>query len=568
MTQNIHKKYLAIVFLFCILFFILPEFSFAEKIEHYRLEQNGETTGFCEIEKTIRKDGSYLILERVYFPYDYFPNTVVREIIFQPESGKITKFKKTTYYDDGREIVVLNKGEAGFNQLLDYGRIFYINKNIRGIEGVDFLEDLSPALFSIFMDRNKQNTDGKRKVKYLIPSADASIKEGGLERKFGNYYFSGIFNSIIKMTDGKIKKIIFPNDSLMFFRIDKSFKEVMIRNPGIIIKQYNNKDNSFTNSPVNISSKKINIYIAPPYKKLSHPYKEIPVSFISHDGTRISGILSIPKAKAPHPGFILVPGSGSYDRSGGGLLYHISDMLARNGIATLRYDKRGVGESDGICNRATLNDLVLDADSAVEFLAGRKEIDPLRMGILGHSEGALIASRVAIDNKNIRGVILMASPSVRMFPDMVMEQSIFFDNFNGWTKEASLKLRESITDVKTRIDNGHAWYEFNGSRISMKSLISYYKSPDPLKVIKNIKCPAIVLHGENDIIVPVRHGKNIYLALKESGNENIRMIILTDTGHFFGEFIQPGKSYPYRKYVKPYDQILDSIIKWVREYYI
>lgn len=550
---------------------MLIEFSHANKIEYYRLEQNGETVGFCEIEKTAREDGSYLVLERVYFPYNYFPNTVIREIIFQPENRKITKFKKTTYYDGGREIVDFIKGEACFNQLLDYGRIFYINKNIRGIDGTDFtdfLEDLSPALFSVFIDRNKQNTDGKRNVKYLIPSADAEIKEGVLERKFGNYHFRGRFDSIIKMTDGKIKKIIFPDDSLTFYRIDKSFREVMTRNPGIKIKQYRNKEHSFANSLIDISSKKINVLIAPSYKKLSHPYKEIPVSFKSHDGTKISGILSIPKNNAPYPAFILVPGSGSYDRSGGGLLYHISDMLARSGIATLRYDKRGVGESDGICNRATLNDLVLDADSAVGFLAGRKEVDPLRMGILGHSEGALIASRVAIDNKNIRGVILMASPSVRMFPDMVMEQSIFFDNFNGWTKEASIKLRDSIKDVKSRIDNGHIWHEFNGSRIPMKSLISYYKSPDPLKVIKNIKCPALVLHGENDAIVPVRHSKNIYLTLKESGNENIRMVIFTDTGHFFGEFILPGKSYPYRKYVKPYDQVLDSIIKWVREYYI
>lgn len=516
----------------------------AHEADYYEILQDDYKIGTCEITKETGEDGNTIIItEKVYSPYDYFPGLVTREIHYDRKEKIITGYRKITGFDGGSELIRLDRTGSAMKQVLDFGRIFFIDENIPLPGKTAFIEEGSPALWEMFLGENILERDKKVEVKYLLPSADAREHTGTLEKKNDTYIFSGNINSSARLEDGKIRDIDFPGESRRFRRV----------------KEKPQLEGDFT--------RKGEILKAPAYKKLFPPYREIPVKCPGHDGTMLAGVLTLPKGEGPHPAFVLVPGSGSYDREGGGLLYTISDSLARLGAITLRYDKRGVGESGGDYQKADLEDFTLDADAWVEFLAKRPEVDKMRMGILGYSEGALSAARVALDNKNIRGIILMASPSTRMFPEMATEQAVFYDNINGWAREAADSIQKNLEVIKNSLVAGHLWFQYNGCRIPMMTLRSYYLMPDPLKVVSQLRIPVLVLHGENDNVVPIRHSQNIYLELKKAGNRNITMVTFTDTGHSFGKMIPEGKAYPCRKHIKPHGEILDSIINWVKEKY-
>ena len=132
------------------------------------------------------------------------------------------------------------------------------------------------------------------------------------------------------------------------------------------------------------------------------PYKEEEVKIENEKaGISLAGTLIMPENGNNFPALILIAGSGrnNRDETEMGHFLLLSDFLTRNGYAVLRCDKRGVGESEGDYGSATTFDFADDTRSAIRFLKGRLEIDHERIGLLGHSEGALIAPIIAADNK-------------------------------------------------------------------------------------------------------------------------------------------------------------------------
>lgn len=143
------------------------------------------------------------------------------------------------------------------------------------------------------------------------------------------------------------------------------------------------------------------------------PYTAIDVSF-GDDGITLAGTLTLPEGDGPFPAAVLISGSGQQDRDET-LMGHkpflvLADHLARSGIATLRYDDRGVGESTGNPIGATTVEFAMDTTLAVDFLAGREEVDTV--GLIGHSEGGLIAPMVAGTYAGTAFVILLAGPGL------------------------------------------------------------------------------------------------------------------------------------------------------------
>jgi len=143
--------------------------------------------------------------------------------------------------------------------------------------------------------------------------------------------------------------------------------------------------------------------------------REVELSFRS-EGLTLAGTLALPQGEGPFPAVLLLPGSGPVDRdeNAPGLpidfFREAAHRLAREGIASFRYDKRGVGESEGDLSRAGMRDLVRDARAALEFLRSREEVDPRRVFVLGHSEGGVLAPLLASEG-GVAGVILVAAPA-------------------------------------------------------------------------------------------------------------------------------------------------------------
>lgn len=143
------------------------------------------------------------------------------------------------------------------------------------------------------------------------------------------------------------------------------------------------------------------------------PYSDKEVSFLSNDGgVKLAGTLSVPNGKGPFPAVVLIAAAGPEDRredAEGHLVFVVlADHLLRKGVAVLRYDKRGVGASTGDFAKATFADRVSDAHEGFRYLASRAEVDPRRVGVIGHSEGGSIAPAVAAMDRNVAFVVALA----------------------------------------------------------------------------------------------------------------------------------------------------------------
>ena len=131
-------------------------------------------------------------------------------------------------------------------------------------------------------------------------------------------------------------------------------------------------------------------------------------------GVTLTGTFSKPVGAGPFATVVLIAGTGPNDRDedlmGHKLFLVLADTLNRQGIAVLRYDKRGVGASTGNYATATTADFTSDALAAVAYLKTRADVDQNHIGLLGHSEGGLIAPAVAVADPAVAFVVLMAGP--------------------------------------------------------------------------------------------------------------------------------------------------------------
>lgn len=156
------------------------------------------------------------------------------------------------------------------------------------------------------------------------------------------------------------------------------------------------------------------------------PYRVEEVRFESAPGVTLAGTLTTPERPGPHPAVVLISGSGPQDRDetvfGHRPFLVLADHLTRRGLAVLRFDDRGVGKSSGDFGTATSEDFARDVAAAVSFLEAREEIDPARIGLLGHSEGGIIAPMVARDRDDVAFVVLLAGTGVSG-ADLLVEQS-------------------------------------------------------------------------------------------------------------------------------------------------
>lgn len=268
------------------------------------------------------------------------------------------------------------------------------------------------------------------------------------------------------------------------------------------------------------------------------PYKEKEVKIKTPDEkVKLYGTLTIPETKGPHPAVLLISGSGQQNRDEE-LMGHkpflvLADYLTRNGIAVLRYDDRGVGKSTGDYKNATTLDFANDAEAAFNFLAKQKHILKNKIGIIGHSEGGLIAPIIASHNNKVSFIVLMAGPSVpgsiiipdqqelilkasgeqesevekqfalnKQIVDYIAKNTATADiqqdlakNIENWMKELKISVPKS-TSVKTFARQS----AYSMSNSWMRAFITL----SPQHYIDKVECPILALFGENDLQVSVR----------------------------------------------------------------
>ncbi|PJA98262.1 MAG: alpha/beta hydrolase [Ignavibacteriales bacterium CG_4_9_14_3_um_filter_30_11] len=337
----------------------------------------------------------------------------------------------------------------------------------------------------------------------------------------------------------------------------------------------------------------------PQEPKPPYPYLVEDVTFRNNkDNIKFAGTLTLPKGNGPFRTAILITGSGPQNRDeellGHKPFWIIADYLTRNGVAVLRYDDRGTGKSEGDFPKATSLDFAVDAMAAVEYLKTRKEIDVNKIGLIGHSEGGLIAPIVATKNNSVAYIVLLAGTGLPG-SEIITLQSELISRANGETeeniklgKDFNIKVFNEINsstddvDLKEKLDKMfNDFYDglsekeqkklgsketFTAKEINLLSpWFRYFLKYDPRPTLEKVKCPVLAINGSKDLQVPSKENlREIENALKKGGNKNYQIIELSELNHLFQTAVT-GLPMEYSKITETFSHTaLKTIIDWIK----
>jgi pimeloyl-ACP methyl ester carboxylesterase len=311
------------------------------------------------------------------------------------------------------------------------------------------------------------------------------------------------------------------------------------------------------------------VFTRPQEPKRPYPYLDEEVTYENRKAkVKFAGTLTLPKGKGPFPAVLLITGSGPQNRDEE-LLGHkpfliLADYLTRQGIAVLRVDDRGVGGSTGKTMESTTADFAEDALAGVEYLKGRKEVNPKQIGLIGHSEGGVVAPLAASQSKDVAFIVLLAGTGLpgddvlRLQTPLILKASGSSEKMLVWLKTAQALIlkaaRENKSEGEVFIAFTKAWAEAwvkvpeeekkdakeaeLVARQLFKSLSSpwfrFFLTHDPRPALRKVTCPVLALNGELDLQVPPKeHLAEIGKALKEAGNSDVTLKEFPFLNHLF-----------------------------------
>jgi len=236
----------------------------------------------------------------------------------------------------------------------------------------------------------------------------------------------------------------------------------------------------------------------------------------------------------------------------------LADYLTRRGIAVLRADDRGVGGSSRGSANDTSDNYVGDTLAGVEFLKTRKEIDPKHIGLIGHSEGGLIAPLAAVRSNDVAFIVLMAGPGLVGDKLLVMQNRLIA------TAECDKEVKESMAEAErlfaiaknekdpaiakqkiqaetARIEETarkHLEAQLGSAAARINEVLTpwfrFFLSYDPRPTLMKVRVPVLAINGEKDTQVPAKEDlAAIEQALKDGGNRDYKIVLLPGLNHLF-----------------------------------
>ena len=276
--------------------------------------------------------------------------------------------------------------------------------------------------------------------------------------------------------------------------------------------------------------------------------------------------------KVPMPAIVLVGGSGPTDRDETvfniPVFGQLSSALADAGLLVIRYDKRGVGQSGGRLESAALADFAEDLRAVVKYTADRKDVNPKRIAVAGHSEGGAVALLAAAKDKRIAAVVLMAAPGVRG-SDLILEQQQHLlerSVMSDADRQAKVELQKKINDavisgngwegvppeVRRQVDN--PWFQ---------SLLVF----DPAKTLSDVRQPVLIVQGELDTqVAPANADRLLTLARGRKNSPPSDIVKLPGLNHLLvGAETGEVDEYPSLKGRHVAGEVSSAIASWLQK---
>ncbi|MGC1647509.1 MAG: alpha/beta fold hydrolase, partial [Candidatus Sulfotelmatobacter sp.] len=317
-----------------------------------------------------------------------------------------------------------------------------------------------------------------------------------------------------------------------------------------------------------------------------YPYHDEDVSYENKaQNVTLAATVTIPQGKGPFPGVVLITGSGPQDRDES-LLGHkpflvLSDYLTRHGIAVLRADDRGVGKSTGIFAKGTTADFATDAEAGVAYLKTRPEIDPHKIGLVGHSEGGVIAPMVAARNKDVAFIVMMAGtgvPGDQILPAQGEAIEIAMGKSPEQAAKNAANEKEMLRLVETEKDDAILQKELKekmagevpeaqiGLQISQITSVwfRYFLTYDPATALRKVTCPVLAINGSLDKqVLPSQNLPAIRKALADADNQHAEVDELPGLNHLF-QTAKTGSPTEYSTIEETMSPIaLDKMATWI-----
>jgi pimeloyl-ACP methyl ester carboxylesterase len=334
------------------------------------------------------------------------------------------------------------------------------------------------------------------------------------------------------------------------------------------------------------------------------PYKVEEVDYSNEAaGITLAGTLTFPEGEGPFTAAILISGSGAQDRDefilGHRPFLVLADHLTRNGIAVLRVDDRGVGGSTGDHLEATSEDFAGDVLAGVAYLKTREEIHPGRIGLIGHSEGGIIAPMAAARSDDVAYIVLMAAPGL-IGEDLLYLQAERIAAAGGIDADIVERnraiqsdiftiLRQDIDDAameerltavfreayealpeEEREASGFDPDEYFKARVAnvLNPWFRFFLTYDPAPTLGEVRCPVLAVTGENDLQAPPEPNLAIIgEALNAGGNQDVTIMELPGLNHLFqtSETGAPSEYGQIEETMSP--MLLDAVTEWINGLY-
>ena len=318
--------------------------------------------------------------------------------------------------------------------------------------------------------------------------------------------------------------------------------------------------------------------------QLTGEFVEIEVSFQTED-SELAGTLLVPEGGGPFPAVIVLGGSGPWDRNGdedarrvaaleqagqpvlavNSTYRDIAEALSREGMVTLRYDKRGIGNSTGDGGdfpEPSLRDL----EAAVEFLSGNTTVDPDRIALVGHSLGGLWTLMEAAENADIAAICVMATPA-RVYSEVIIEQIEGLMRLQGKDDAEIAATVAKQREIYTHLRSGQL--DPATAPVSMRSELEFLKAIMDIAgadYASEIRCPALVLQGDKDLFTVIPEEAEVLKgAFEEGGNKEVELVLFTDLDHVFRPTSgEPGLDLYYEDRGPVAAEVVETLVDWMK----
>lgn len=323
--------------------------------------------------------------------------------------------------------------------------------------------------------------------------------------------------------------------------------------------------------------------------KVPAPYMEEEVRYSSTHtpGVELSGTFTKPRTDAPVPAVLLLSGAGPQDRdettAGHKPFLVLADYLTRRNVAVLRTDKRGVNQSTGDYKTATTADFASDAQTGLEYLASRKDVDHKRIGLIGHGEGAIEAAMVAATAPQLVRFAVLLNGTAYTGEKVLLEQTSRAEIASGFPEDevdADLRIGAGVYRM---VSNGRSQFEMEQALNKVPEeyrpfaepwkrrlpqlqspWLRFFLSYDPAAALEKMKCPVLALFGEKDMTIdPDLNASQMKSIFSHAHNHEAKVKILPGLNYLLQK-ADTGLSREYGTISETMSPVaLETISNWV-----